>query len=532
MAVARAQGVELIGEYEDSGFKEPPYLARRSDGQVVQMSKLLFAVAEAVNGSAGFAEIAERASKSLGKQLSAEQAQYLVDKKLRPLGLLANPDGSTPRLKRMDPMLALNFRAALVPEGVVRAITVIFRPLFWPPVVVAVLAGLVALDAYVFALHGVAQATRQILYQPMLMLLLLGLIILSAAFHECGHATACAYGGAKPGVLGAGIYMVWPAFYSDVTDAYRLGKGGRLRTDLGGVYFNTIFMLVTAAVYFWTRYEPLLVVIALQNIEIVHQFLPFLRLDGYYVVADLTGVPDIFGRVKPVLHSLVPGEEPEKAVTELKGWVRVAVTIWVLITVPLVLFIYAVLILNAPRIFATAWRSLNLQFHNAAQAAGQHSWLLVVLFALQAVLLLLPVIGLVYTFLMSGRKVAGVVGEKTEGRPALRAGAATLAGLLAVIVVWAWLPHGRNYTPITPTERGTVLTAYTQLLSAPAALTGVGAMPQAAASPDTTNTTTTTTTTTTNQTNTGTNVQPSASPSAGTVTNSSPQPTVAPSQSP
>ena len=211
---------------------------------------------------------------------------------------------------------------------------------------------------------------------------------------------------------------------------------------------------------------------------------------------------------------------------------RVAVTIWVLITVPLVLFIYAVLILNAPRIFATAWRSLNLQFHNAAQAAGQHSWLLVVLFALQAVLLLLPVIGLVYTFLMSGRKVAGVVGEKTEGRPALRAGAATLAGLLAVIVVWAWLPHGRNYTPITPTERGTVLTAYTQLLSAPAALTGVGAMPQAAASPDTTNTTTTTTTTTTNQTNTGTNVQPSASPSAGTVTNSSPQPTVAPSQSP
>src|SRR5438477_531094 len=126
---------------------------------------------------------------------NAEQAQYLVDKKLRPLGLLANPDGSTPRLKRMDPMLALNFRAALVPEGVVRAITVIFRPLFWPPVVVAVLAGLVALDAYVFALHGVAQATRQILYQPMLMLLLLGLIILSAAFHECGHATACAYGG-------------------------------------------------------------------------------------------------------------------------------------------------------------------------------------------------------------------------------------------------------------------------------------------------------------------------------------------------
>src|SRR5205085_11468656 len=286
------------------------------------MSKLLFAVAEAVNGSAGFAEIAERASKSLGKQLSAEQAQYLVDKKLRPLGLLANPDGSTPRLKRMDPMLALNFRAALVPEGVVRAITVIFRPLFWPPVVVAVLAGLVALDAYVFALHGVAQATRQILYQPMLMLLLLGLIILSAAFHECGHATACAYGGAKPGVLGAGIYMVWPAFYSDVTDAYRLGKGGRLRTDLGGVYFNVVFMLVVAAAYFLTHFEPLLILVFAQHLEIAHQFLPFLRLDGYYVVADLTGVPDLFGRIKPILAHLVLRRPADRRVAELKPWVR------------------------------------------------------------------------------------------------------------------------------------------------------------------------------------------------------------------
>jgi putative peptide zinc metalloprotease protein len=29
----RADGVELIGEYEDSGYKEPPAIARRADGQ-------------------------------------------------------------------------------------------------------------------------------------------------------------------------------------------------------------------------------------------------------------------------------------------------------------------------------------------------------------------------------------------------------------------------------------------------------------------------------------------------------------------
>ena len=38
--------------------------------------------------------------------------------------------------------------------------------------------------------------------------------------------------------MGTGLYLVWPAFYTDVTDSYRLGRAGRLRTDLGGLYFN------------------------------------------------------------------------------------------------------------------------------------------------------------------------------------------------------------------------------------------------------------------------------------------------------
>ena len=38
-----ADGVELLGEYEDSGFREPPLLARRGDGQMVKLTPLLHA---------------------------------------------------------------------------------------------------------------------------------------------------------------------------------------------------------------------------------------------------------------------------------------------------------------------------------------------------------------------------------------------------------------------------------------------------------------------------------------------------------
>ena len=83
-------------------------------------------------------------------------------------------------------------------------------------------------------------------------------MVVATAFHEFGHASACRYGGARPGVMGVGFYLVYPAFYCDVTDAYRLNRAGRLRTDLGGVYFNGIFALLAGAVYFATGQEAAL----------------------------------------------------------------------------------------------------------------------------------------------------------------------------------------------------------------------------------------------------------------------------------
>src|SRR3954465_4710411 len=343
-----ARGIDLIGKYEGSGFKEAPYIARREDGQVIQLAPLLYLIAEAADGVRTNEEIAAAVSEAIKRGVSAENVQQLVDERLRPLGVIAPADGSEPALQKVDPLLALKLRAALAPEGVVNAITKAFKPLFFPPVILLVLAGLAAMDIWLFLFHGVAQSLREVLYSPALLMMMLGLVVLSAAFHECGHATACAYGGARPGVMGAGLYIVWPAFYTDVTDAYRLGKGGRLRTDLGGVYFNVVFMLVVLGVYAATGSEPLLLIIPFMHFEIIHQFLPFIRLDGYYIVSDLTGVPDMFARIKPTLASLLPWNETSDRVSELKTWVRGVVTAYVFIVVPLLLFMFGVMGVNNP----------------------------------------------------------------------------------------------------------------------------------------------------------------------------------------
>jgi putative peptide zinc metalloprotease protein len=451
----RAEGVELIGEYEGSGFKETPYLARRADGQVLQLTELLYLVAEEVDGKRTFREIAGRVSERFGRRVSADNVKFLVEKKLRPLGVLAAADGTTPRLKKADPMLALNLRTGVIPERTVRAITTVFYPLFFPPVVVAVLVAFATLDAWLFFVHGVSQSARELIYQPLLFLMVFGLIILSTAFHEFGHATACRYGGATPGVIGVGIYLVYPAFFSDVTDAYRLDRVGRVRTDLGGIYFNIIFCLLAAGAYFYTGFEPLLSVIVIQHFEIVHQLLPFLRLDGYYVVADLTGVPDLFARMGPILRSLVPGRAPDTSVTALKPWVRVVVTAWVLAVVPILLYMFTVAAMTAPRLFATAYDSFFVQYDKIADAlyAGREARAAVG--SIQTVSLVLPLAGLTYTFGRMAKRLGLAAWNLTEEKPTLRAGFASTALLAVGVTAFLWWPNG-DYRPVQATERGTI----------------------------------------------------------------------------
>jgi putative peptide zinc metalloprotease protein len=461
-----ADGVELIGKYEGSGFKEAPYIARRPDGQVVQLAPLLYLIAEAADGQRTNEDIAAAVSEAIKRGVSADNVHQLIDERLRPLGVIAGANGSQPEVQKADPMLALKLKAALVPERVVNAITTVFKPLFFPPVILGVLAGLVALDVWLFAYHGVAQSLREVLYSPALLMMMLGLVILSAAFHECGHATACAYGGARPGAMGAGLYIVWPAFYTDVTDAYRLGKGGRLRTDLGGVYFNVIFILATAGAYALTGYEPLLLIIPFQHLEIMHQFLPFIRLDGYYIVSDLTGVPDMFSRIKPTLTSLLPWKKASDRVTELKPWVRVAVTAYVLTVVPLLLFMFGLMVINAPRIFTTAYDSFFLQYHKVQHAFSGGSALAGSIGIFQMLILVLPAVGIVVTFWLVIRRTFGAVWARTEEHPAARGAFVLASATGAAFLAYVWWPNG-DYRPIQAGEKGTIQGAVRQFAAVP-----------------------------------------------------------------
>lgn len=457
---ARAAGVELLGELKGSGYRRPPALVRRADGQTIQLTRLLYLVLESIDGRRSYQEIAERVSAAAGRLVTAEDARLLTESKLRPLGVLRLADGSEPVVQKANPLLALRFRYVVSDPEVTRRVTAPFATLFRPFVVAVVLAAFVATTGWVLFEKGLASATHQAFDRPGLLLLVFAVTVLSAGFHEFGHAAACRYGGATPGAMGTGLYLVWPAFYTEVSDSYRLGRGGRVRVDLGGLYFNAMFAVAMFGVWAATGWDALLLIIAAQVLQMIRQLAPFVRFDGYHVLADVTGVPDLYFHIKPVLLGLLPHRWGRPEGKLLKPWARAVVSLWVLLVVPLLLLSLAMMVLALPRVLATGWVSLGRQWDTLG-----HEWLQgdpagVGVRILSVLAICLPLLGTVYLLARVLRRTTRSVWRSTRGRPLRRAIAVLVAASLAAGLAWAWWPGGDRYRPIRPDDRGTLLDAF------------------------------------------------------------------------
>jgi putative peptide zinc metalloprotease protein len=444
-------GVEPLGEYQGSGLTDATFLVRDPEGRVVQVSRLLHLVLRGIDGQREVSEIAARVSAEFGRTVSTGNVEYLLDHKLAPLGLLARADGAPgPANPGWDQgVLTLRFRCTLIPEAGVQFFARLFRPLFTPAVVVIALGGLIVSDAWLVRTGQLDTALGYVVIHPVLLLLVLGLTLLSTLFHECGHAAACRYGGGRPGVIGMGVYVVWPAFFTNVTDAYRLGRAGRVRTDLGGVYFNAIFSVGLAAVYLTTGYQPLLAAVLLVHVEMVQQLLPSLRFDGYFILADLIGVPDLFRRIGPVLRSLIPGRPVDPRVQGLKRGARVTLTAWVLVMVPLIIVELGLTILNAPSLARTFGMSLADQAGALAGQLRRAEIPAALLSVFSMVLLVLPMAGLSCILLITGRRLVRSVVAVNRRRPVLWLPSAAATLLVAVLLAahWHLLPAARTVTP-------------------------------------------------------------------------------------
>ncbi len=116
--------------------------------------------------------------------------------------------------------------------------------------------------------------------------------------HEFAHGLTLKHFGGKVEEMGFMLLYFIPAFYCNVSDAWMLKKRERILVTLAGGYIQ-LFLWALATIS-WRILAPeilasriCLITIAFAGLQTLLNFIPLIRLDGYYLLSDYLEVPNL-----------------------------------------------------------------------------------------------------------------------------------------------------------------------------------------------------------------------------------------------
>lgn len=129
----------------------------------------------------------------------------------------------------------------------------------------------------------------------------IGLSVVKVA-HELGHAYTATRFGCRVPSMGASFLVMMPVLYTDTTGAWRLtSRRKRLLIDCAGV--SAELMIASVATFAWAllpegtlRSVAFILATTSWVMSLAINLNPFMRFDGYYVLSDLLGVPNLQAR--------------------------------------------------------------------------------------------------------------------------------------------------------------------------------------------------------------------------------------------
>jgi len=124
-------------------------------------------------------------------------------------------------------------------------------------------------------------------------------LIIVKVLHELGHAYTAARYGVRVSSMGIAFLVMIPVLYTDTTDAWRL-KSSRQRAWIDAAGMIVELAVAGLATLLWVFLEDGPVrsaVFALATtgwvVSLLVNLNPFMRFDGYYLLADSLGIPNL-----------------------------------------------------------------------------------------------------------------------------------------------------------------------------------------------------------------------------------------------
>ena len=276
----------------DATRGETGYLITGPSGSPIRLSASVYHLLRAARSGVGWEVIAERLSRQRGQTVSAGDLEASYRRAVERIATL--------EARGKEEILPPGFwlRLPLLSRTAVSRAAGRLAFLFAPRTAVAVIAVIV-----LAAVHALSGDPRTI-FESAVFWPAYALFAASLIAHELGHAAACRRYGAQPADIGFTVYWVFPAFYSDVTAAWQLTRRQRVVVDLGGAFFQ----LAAGAGYWllflatgWRAFEAACFMILCGCLFSLN---PIFKLDGYWVLADALGVPNLSRQGTRLWHRL------------------------------------------------------------------------------------------------------------------------------------------------------------------------------------------------------------------------------------
>ena len=431
----RGPAVELVGEMPETAFQDRQWLIKRG-GRFLQVSELLYRVAELADGRHTLPEIAAAVTDATEWLVTETHVRQIIESKLIPLGVIRGPqdDGLQPLPQRPRSPLALNLRTKVLKPAVIDPVTRVLQHLYAPILLIPLLAVAIIAHWWLYVRYDIQQGLAELVTAPVYTLLLFPVIILGAVFHEFGHASALRYGGGRARSIGVGLYLIFPAFYTDTTDSYRLGRWARVRTDLGGIYFHLLFAIGLVVAYLSTGYDFLAMAVFLVNLDMARQLNPIIRLDGYWLLSDLTGIPDLFTHVGSFIRNASTlSLRGARQAANLKPWAEKVFLAYLLITLPILAFLAVFFISRVPGLVDSILQTLTLKVAQAVDASRIGDVSSTALLSTEVFLLGLQFFGIAFMLALLGRLIAGILWRGLR-HPTPMIQASSVVGTVALVL--------------------------------------------------------------------------------------------------
>jgi putative peptide zinc metalloprotease protein len=253
------------------------------------VSAAVAAVLEESREPGTFASLAQRASARLGVCVSPEQVGQLL-REQAPAVLFHAEENRAAR----GPVW---FQRRILSSSSLEPILKWAARLFTARVAIALIAALVLVEALVASRALGTPATSPAARD---MAAAFALTVAGVVVHELGHLAACHRYGARHGGMGVGLYWCFPTLYAEVHSAWLLPRLQRAVVDIGGLYFQSGYVLALGAIYLGTGADAVLGAIAWSHVLMLHTLNPVLKFDGYWLLADLTGTHNLHRWIRSI----------------------------------------------------------------------------------------------------------------------------------------------------------------------------------------------------------------------------------------